>query len=277
MLKIEGHASKEGYTVCSLEHANLYDDSLEFTALSYRWDLRTDKIVVDGFTLPVTHNLAEALDGLRRRGVQRVWADAVCINQKDVDEKDRQIPLMSEVYRVARRTTAWLPDVPRDAQDPIKGMRKSESNSALEIQSSLDFFENPYLRRLWVFQELALGRDVHFIYGRHAIALATLAQVLEGQISPELRDNQGLQHLRDILSLRPRVRGGGTIGLTEALRLSRWTESSEERDRVFALSALVIQHVSVLVTPWLTSSRQGTFVLISEHRHTQILSRSFAS
>ena len=36
------------------------------------------------------------------------WIDALCINQNDVDEKNRQTSQMSEINRTAKETLAWL-------------------------------------------------------------------------------------------------------------------------------------------------------------------------
>jgi hypothetical protein len=37
-----------------------------------------------------------------------LWADAVCINQVDKDEKARHIPLMGSIYKNASSVLAWL-------------------------------------------------------------------------------------------------------------------------------------------------------------------------
>jgi hypothetical protein len=34
--------------------------------------------------------------------------DAICINQKDNDEKNNQLPIMADIYRQASRVIVWL-------------------------------------------------------------------------------------------------------------------------------------------------------------------------
>jgi hypothetical protein len=40
--------------------------------------------------------------------VTRVWADALCINQTDEEEKGHQIRLMKHIYSRAEQTYAWM-------------------------------------------------------------------------------------------------------------------------------------------------------------------------
>ena len=61
------------------------------------------------FMLPITQNLHDTLKHLRRKDHEMaLWVDAVCINQADTDEKDRQLGIMSKIYRYAVVTHAWL-------------------------------------------------------------------------------------------------------------------------------------------------------------------------
>jgi hypothetical protein len=72
----------------------------------------------------VTENLDHALRRLRRRlGPRWLWADAMCIDQKNDREKEVQIPLMVEIYRGAKRVLAWLHDGDDDIE---RGMRYLE-------------------------------------------------------------------------------------------------------------------------------------------------------
>ncbi|KAG4416392.1 hypothetical protein IFR04_010438 [Cadophora malorum] len=95
-------------------------DSPVFSALSYVWGDPniTELIAVDGGAISVTVNLASALRGVYghwARGqhiapgeVQWLWADALCINQQDIPEKNLQLPLMEKIYSDAHRVIAWL-------------------------------------------------------------------------------------------------------------------------------------------------------------------------
>jgi len=57
----------------------------------------------------VTTNLEAALRVLRATLSRPVlWADAICIDQSDPDEKASQVPLMAEIYSQAVQTIIWL-------------------------------------------------------------------------------------------------------------------------------------------------------------------------
>lgn len=95
---------------CTLSTASL-DQNPAFTALSYVWGdpSATKPITVDGEPFDVTLNLEEGLRAIRERGMSRVlWIDAICINQKDVNEKNVQVPQMGRLYSNAPEVLAWL-------------------------------------------------------------------------------------------------------------------------------------------------------------------------
>lgn len=94
---------------CALGKESLVD-LLQYTALSYCWgnELDTKEIVVNDTRLQVTASLEEALQSLRRMNVGRVWADALCINQEDKQEKSNQIRNMKQIYSKAHATLAWI-------------------------------------------------------------------------------------------------------------------------------------------------------------------------
>ncbi|KAJ6788345.1 hypothetical protein PWT90_10130 [Aphanocladium album] len=57
----------------------------------------------------VTKNLALALRYLRyRHGVRTLWVDALCINQEDLQEREREILRMGWIYSNALSVIAWL-------------------------------------------------------------------------------------------------------------------------------------------------------------------------
>jgi hypothetical protein len=85
---------------CQLGTASLEDDPT-FTALSYCWGdsaLRHD-ISVNGHRVSVTESLETALRYMRDgENSTPVWADAICINQADRDEKSVQVAMMGDIY-----------------------------------------------------------------------------------------------------------------------------------------------------------------------------------
>jgi hypothetical protein len=67
--------------------------------------------------LKIGSSLAAALRHLRReRRRVTIWADALCINQEDAEEKNWQVPLMMKIYSKARSVHAWLG--PRHDENP---------------------------------------------------------------------------------------------------------------------------------------------------------------
>ncbi|PMD19576.1 hypothetical protein NA56DRAFT_575268 [Hyaloscypha hepaticicola] len=73
-------------------------DRPSFAALSYVWGdpLITENIELDRVTMPVTTKPL------------RLWADAICINQQDFDERNAQVRLMGSIYSDANIVLSWL-------------------------------------------------------------------------------------------------------------------------------------------------------------------------
>jgi hypothetical protein len=88
-----------------------------YEALSYCWGDPSDvtPISINGQPSEVTKGLASALGRLRlpNRG-RTLWADALCINQKDTAERSQQVGLMRRIYELATRVVVWLGDADED-------------------------------------------------------------------------------------------------------------------------------------------------------------------
>jgi hypothetical protein len=61
-------------------------------------------------------NLASALQYIRDKEEEVVlWADAICINQEDLDERSKQVQfVMDEVYKDAEEVLVWLGEESED-------------------------------------------------------------------------------------------------------------------------------------------------------------------
>lgn len=95
---------------CDLQTVSL-DNKPMFEALSYVWGNDKDSvpIVVQRRQWQIKPNLDMALRALRHsREERRLWIDALCIDQSNMNEKSDQIALMGTIYCTALRVIAWL-------------------------------------------------------------------------------------------------------------------------------------------------------------------------
>jgi hypothetical protein len=95
---------------CTLRVASL-NSELNFEALSYAWGRasHTRPLSLNRYRLEIGANLHSALRRLRLPERDRVlWVDAICINQHDVPERNKQVHLMRDIYRVCRNVVIWL-------------------------------------------------------------------------------------------------------------------------------------------------------------------------
>jgi Heterokaryon incompatibility protein (HET) len=103
-------------------------DATPYEALSYVWGDpdNTLPITCDGKKLPITVNLSDALRKVRHVDQNRiVWADAICINQKDLQERSLQVRMMDGIYKRAKNVLAWLgPDHDGDAEGAFSLIQK---------------------------------------------------------------------------------------------------------------------------------------------------------
>ncbi|KAF5689621.1 heterokaryon incompatibility protein het-6 [Fusarium denticulatum] len=124
---------------CKL-HTVLLTPDLYYTCISYVWGDPnvTEDIVVDGVTRQVTVNLATALRHLKQHWIDierksdpeldtskfLLWADALCINQKDDSERLHQVNMMADIYSSAAMVLAWITATGKVVQKAFKAFEK---------------------------------------------------------------------------------------------------------------------------------------------------------
>lgn len=94
-----------------------------FSALSYCWGDQGSRveIAIGSDTLSITASLEVALRALRDKDRSMLlWIDQICINQQDKKEKNRQLPLMEDIYSLSTETVGWF------------GQSTNESNVAMD-------------------------------------------------------------------------------------------------------------------------------------------------
>jgi hypothetical protein len=131
-----------------------------YEALSYAWG-GSDKprsIFIGKHALPVTINLHAALSRLRDRSFERIiWADAICIDQDNLEERGHQVQLMAKIYSKANHVIVWLGETADDSDRVVQeilviGGKQSTYSPTYETleQAILALLRRPWFRRIWV-------------------------------------------------------------------------------------------------------------------------------
>lgn len=181
--------------ICGLEQANL-DNAPDFEAVSYVWgsSVKNDKITCNNKTTHITANLSEALRRVRDSAESRaLWADSICINQENDEEKGHQVGLMGQIYSQARRVLIHIAgddeghavslasflsensSLIRETIQEIEWGRNHFPFSSTEsmegvnadprLSSLLHLCDQPWFQRGWVVQEAALARQSVILWG----------------------------------------------------------------------------------------------------------------
>lgn len=158
------------------------NNTTRYTALSYTWGPEpstvgggspANTLTVNGEVLRAPENLLLCLDAFRRRRQQGggggsgdgcaeyIWADAVCINQNDLQEKETQIPLMKDIYELAVQTVIWLGPAEGDsdlAMDTLECLDPKDFQAARfsaeqgrRWQAIMELLRRPWCKLLLIF------------------------------------------------------------------------------------------------------------------------------
>jgi hypothetical protein len=172
-----------------------------YWALSYEWDLLpgNETIFVDGCSLSVRANLVAFLKILRDKAEvpALIWADAICINQTDIAERNAQLQLMRRIFPEAVGVLSWLGPAVVGSERAMQfcNEKSYEPNARRrqvqhgESEAALSFYRDVmglcklrYRTRLWIVPELLLGRDVVLHYGESTTPLDDFVSAVDWQI-----------------------------------------------------------------------------------------------
>jgi hypothetical protein len=99
---------------CEIDIVKL-EDKKTFEAVSWYWGKgKHDQVLRvhkgdNVFAFYVSENLKSALRALRRTDTVRfLWIDAICINQKNMEERNQQVPKMDRIYGKSTNGCIWL-------------------------------------------------------------------------------------------------------------------------------------------------------------------------
>ncbi|KAE8449885.1 hypothetical protein EG329_007362 [Mollisiaceae sp. DMI_Dod_QoI] len=194
------------------------NQTTEYIALSYVWGSETDRrdIKLNGRSMSVTANLYDALICMRKNIAMaslgfpaKIWVDAISINQNDIDERNKQVARMRDIYTQALMVWAFVGIEMEHDQDGFNLMKAlalkfQELSQALELGHKLPeeasqtianslqhpglevawkaigrLLTRPWWTRAWIVQEIALARSAIFSCGEQAIGMSDVLLVGE--------------------------------------------------------------------------------------------------
>ncbi|KAL9562126.1 hypothetical protein ACKAV7_013670 [Fusarium commune] len=174
------------------------------------WQKRTHhELEVDGSRVPIEENLlsffqsvltlkaaiapnpGEPESSTYRSINLPIWADALCINQADLDERAAQVNLMGRLYKSASIVLAWVGKYDRLSELAIQAMGKILDFDATRLHTQdssyqeqeevtmssvtgmtvvhwfalFSLFQRLWFRRAWIVQEAVFARDILMVCG----------------------------------------------------------------------------------------------------------------
>ena len=163
LLQLLPSESHEDSLMCSLEPVSL-KSSPDFQSLSYAWGQAEAHVSLQVGTncLKITENLANALRVIRRHDRPvLLWVDRICINQKDVEERNHQVRIMREIFTSASMVNIWLGPAFSGVVESFRVLREmaigrpprkilTECTCPAAVISNLtSIFKRPWWQRLW--------------------------------------------------------------------------------------------------------------------------------
>lgn len=66
------------------------------------------EIICESKIIPITANLWTVLRLVRQEASRRLWADSICIDQRNNEERAQQVGVIGQIYRSAQRVLIFL-------------------------------------------------------------------------------------------------------------------------------------------------------------------------
>jgi Heterokaryon incompatibility protein (HET) len=262
---------------CRLERVSVASRP-KYEPISYAWGDPTvqEPIECNGSVIGVTKSLFEALKQIRStiRGTEPrlLWADAICINQLDGNEKSSQVLLMRKIYESGERTLIWLGLGDDDTYHAFRLMdlllraqrdmaASSDERTYLQIQqqkSEEPYYELPmvfnkiwaayyrflgrdWFTRVWIIQEVSVSKNPVVICGTWEKSWLDFLQAIGYGVMltiPVFDSGRRVQRIMEIGAMREKFQQGKLLSLLSLLLISRGFLATDPRDKIYALLGL---------------------------------------
>lgn len=243
-----------------------------YDALSYTWgeEATPREIMIGNKELAIGKNLYQALRSLRNRQPDHTWVlwiDAICIDQKNVHERNHQVHMMRRIFSSASSVVVWLGDCDALSQKAIDLILEWNRNSRRlysempplfgpsaagsvhkklteypeeTLQSLSRIFGRRWWKRIWIVQEVVAARELVVMCGKTLFQWQFLDSICIAIRLSEFTPTSQAQHLRRSLyrnftALNDFRRHRGFMPLTRYLQCTRDYRATDPRDKLYAL------------------------------------------
>lgn len=227
-----------------------------------------------------------------------LWIDAICIDQDSVDEKAKQIPIMKSIYEKAQYVVIWLGPVEHDSPRAMSLIERlytldfqnhalfnftdqsakafveacSQAITDKELIAYGSLVQRSWWRRAWVLVEASTPSlyDHDVWCGRHRSTMKVFFAVSAilneyATWAPDLQviENRQLTNtdifvMSYLWSKRMNYDKGAPLNYIEMLNLAHSFETTDARDKIYAVLPIFSENVNV--TPNYSLSTRDVYV-----------------
>ncbi|KAK0370186.1 HET domain-containing protein [Colletotrichum limetticola] len=244
---------------CALNHI-AFGEKPSYEALSYRWgeEAPVHTIVLNGHPFLVRKNLRDALLYLQNRGNGGLlWVDAICIDQANVQERNRQVAIMRHIYFRARTVVVWLgstysqfqegmgplearfaPEESSMDESPTTATESGEANDEhatnleCEREMVLRLAKDEYWNRVWIIQEIGHARQRRVCFGNMELSWGNFIRMM----THHSVTNEGPLRLNQ--QVEQKYQGSHT--LRRLLHDHQKSRCQDPKDKIFGLIGLAV-------------------------------------
>ncbi|KAH0433912.1 heterokaryon incompatibility [Colletotrichum camelliae] len=170
---------------------------MSYVTLSYVWGQKINPCTatINGRILTIGHNISNAFRHIRRRDKPiRIWADAICIDQLNVNERNHQVQQMRDIYASSSETIIYLGNdngratshcawnfLERNSEWALDNDGNKDFDRPSRLENSLKSFKGTiqdveasvlsytWFSRVWVLQEVVVSKLVSIQCGRRGV------------------------------------------------------------------------------------------------------------
>ncbi|KAF2994049.1 hypothetical protein E8E13_001135 [Curvularia kusanoi] len=280
--------SEDGKFVGKLQKFPLVGAPHYYTA-SYVWGERQfadTPIGVENGEIPVLSSLAPFLHMISTHGDFKStdwwWIDSLCINLEDAQEREKQVRIMADIYRRAKRAIIWLGEEKEHGSDCTKAIEFLHYLSTLQIafngddvamRNSLEdpeftekcgavsnLLSRPWWTRVWTLQEFVLPKEAKLYCGMASISrgkfksaiysiflCSTISNDFEHELVPRTLFD-GAFNRRRIHQWHTKPASTG-INLIAIMALLGNHLATDSRDRIYSVLGLITERDFALIGP----------------------------